>query len=286
MSKKLKYLLFIGFSLLPIFFLVRFLLDKNIAVLNVAGPIAQQQRQLLIFTAILSVIVVLPVFIMAIHIARKYRVDNHKARYSPDWDGSRTIEAIWWLIPLAIITVLAVITWNSSHDLEPRKQIQAQTETIKIQVVALQWKWLFLYPGSNVATVNYVQMPVGKPVDFEITADAPMNSFWIPQLGGQIYAMSGMSTHLNLMADKSGTYYGSSANLSGSGFAGMKFEARAISSNDYEKWLNQADDSAQELNYAELSKQSENVPQFAYKNSQPGLYDTIVNKYNQHGGNE
>ena len=132
----------------------------------------------------LSLIVVIPVYIMLFLFAWKYREGNTKAKYSPDWDHSALLETIWWTVPLLLITILSVVTWNSSHDLDPFRPLNSSVKPVKIQVVALQWKWLFIYPEQNIASVNYVEFPVNTPVDFEITADAPMNSFWIPQVGG------------------------------------------------------------------------------------------------------
>lgn len=252
--------------------------DKSFAVLDPAGTIAHQQRRLMIITAMLSVIVVLPVFTLTAYFVIKYRADNPKARYTPEWGGSKRLETIWWLVPLALISVLAVITWTSTHKLNPSKPIQASQAPLKIQVIAMQWKWLFIYPESNVATLNYVTIPEDRPVEFNITADAPMNSFWIPQLGGQIYAMSGMSTKLNLMADEPGIYRGVSANLSGEGFAGMKFEAKAVPQNEYSSWIKQAAVN-NELNYAELLKPTESVPPQTYRLANANIFNDVMKKY-------
>src|SRR5476649_775967 len=181
-------------------------MTHTIAVLSPKGQIADKERHLIILATLLMLIVVVPVYVMMFVIAWKYREGNTKARYTPDWDHSNGLEFLWWAIPMAIIAVLSVITFKSSHELDPFKALSSTKPPITIQVVALQWKWLFIYPNQNIASVNYFRMPANTPVDFEITADSPMNSFWIPQLGGQIYAMPGMSTELHLMADGVGKY--------------------------------------------------------------------------------
>src|SRR5688572_21939694 len=174
-------------------------LGANVAVLEPAGSIAERQRGLIIFASLLSLIVVVPVFALTFYIAWKYRASNKKAKYTPDWDHHTGIEALWWAIPLALITILSVITYKTSHELDPFRPIASDKKPLTVQVVALQWKWLFIYPEQNIASVNFVQFPEDRPVNFQITSDAPMNSFWIPQLGGQMYAMSGMNTKLHLI---------------------------------------------------------------------------------------
>lgn len=254
----------------------------NVAILNPKGAIAQEQFNLLVFASLLSLVVVIPVFGLTFYIARKYRADNKKAKYSPDWDHSRLAETIWWGIPIALITILAVITWKTTHSLDPFKPIQSDKKPITVQVVALQWKWLFIYPEQDIAVVNHVQFPVDTPVNFEITADAPMNSFWIPQLGGQVYAMAGMQTKLHLIADEAGTYSGSSANISGSGFAGMRFKAKASSQADFDTWVLSAKESSTALTmdtYEDLAEQSTDNPISYYSSTDKNLYTTIIMKY-------
>lgn len=256
--------------------------SKNIAVLNPQGIIASKERELFIIGILLSCIVVIPVYILTIAIIFKYHEDNTKATYTPDWDHQRSLEFIWWGIPSAIILILSVITWISSHDLDPYKSLASTTKPMTIQVVALDWKWLFIYPGQDIATVNLVEFPEKTPIDFEITSDTVMNSFWIPNLGGQIYAMPGMSTQLHLMADTTGSFPGSSANISGKGFSGMTFTAKAVSQSDFVAWLQKVKQSPNTLttnSYAQLAKPSTNVPVSVYSHEQSSLYDTIVMKY-------
>ena len=264
-----------------------FIPHPDIAVLNPAGEIARRQRDLLYVALILSAIVVLPVFALTGYISYTYRAGNKRARYTPDWAENHKLELLWWGIPCAIIFVLAVITWQTSHSLDPAKAIASDERPLTIQVIALQWKWLFLYPEQQIATVNHVVMPAGRPVDFAITADAPMNSFWIPRLGGQVYAMTGMTTHLNLIADKPGTYTGSSANISGEGFAAMHFAADARTQGDFESWVLQTRTYLRDLTFADydaLAKPSTEIDVKQYRSYDARLYDRVVQKYmDSHG---
>lgn len=255
---------------------------RSIAVLNPRGPVAGKELGLMVTVTLLMLIVVIPVFVMTFAIAWRYRAGNTKAAYTPDWDRHRVAETVWWGIPLVLIGVISVITWTSSHELDPSRPLVSATPPITIQVVALRWKWLFIYPEQNIATVNYFQFPAGTPVNFVITSDAPMNSFWIPQLGGQIYAMAGMTTRLSLMADKPGIFNGSSVNLSGKGYAGMSFKAAASTQADFDAWVHIVKQSPQQLSYlqySQLALPSEDNPAAYYSASDNNLYDGIVMKY-------
>jgi cytochrome o ubiquinol oxidase subunit 2 len=204
-----------------------------------------------------------------------------KAKYQPDLKGSRLFESIWWGVPLVLITILGVVTYHSSQQLDPFKSLSS-VPPMRIQVVSLQWKWLFIYPDQNIASVNFAQLPVNTPIKFEITSDAPMNSFWIPQLGGQIYAMSGMATNLNLEANQIGDYRGVSANISGEGFASMHFMTRASSQTSFDKWADKMRSAPNVLTaaaYQQLSKPSTNASTKDYRSVQTNLFDSIVNKY-------
>jgi cytochrome o ubiquinol oxidase subunit II len=253
----------------------------TVDVLNTKGTIGNQERSLILFALALSLLVVIPVFTMLFAFAWKYREGNTKAKYRPDWDHNAFIEGTWWLIPSVLIIILSVVTWNSSHQLDPYKPLNGKNP-LTIQVVALDWKWLFIYPKQNIATVNFVQIPEKTPVNFLITADAPMNSFWIPQLGGQIYAMPGMSTQLHLNANSIGDFHGSSANISGEGFAGMTFTARSSTQGDFNQWVSAAKQSSAKLNlaaYNQLAEPSQNNRPTFYAASEPNLYDMIITKY-------
>lgn len=257
-------------------------LNNNVSVLNPQGTIASQQRDLMILATVLMLIVVLPVFALTFWISWKYRAGNSKAKHSPNWDHNKWLEGVWWGFPFLIIAVLAVFTYTSSHQLDPFKPIASDKPAINVQVVALQWKWLFIYPDYDIASVNDVRFPEKTPVNFQITSDAPMNSFWIPSLGGQVYAMSGMSTKLHLMADKVGTYQGSSANISGEGFAGMKFNAQSLTDSDFKKWVETAKKSKKVLDVDEyniLAPPSKNNDKVTYLLGDRRLYDNIIMKY-------
>ncbi len=252
------------------------------AILNPQGTIADQQRSLMIIATLLMLVVVVPVFVLTFWIAWKYRASNKKAKHTPNWDHNRVLESIWWGLPCAIIAILAVITWSSSHQLDPFKALASDKQAVNVQVIALEWKWLFLYPDLGIATVNQLQFPQKTPVNFQITSDAPMNSFWIPSLGGQVYAMSGMSTQLHLMADGIGSYNGSSANISGKGFAGMKFVANSTTDADFNKWITSVKHSSKSLDmseYSRLAAQSENNPATSYVLKDSSIYAKIISKY-------
>lgn len=253
----------------------------SFAVLQPKGEIGQRELDILLFAAGLSLLVVVPVFVLTFYIVWKYRADK-KSTYLPDWDHSRSLEAVWWAVPIILIGILSVITWRTSYSLDPFKPIASDKKPLIIQVVALQWKWLFIYPEQNVASVNFAQIPVDTPVQFEITSDAPMNAFWIPQLGGQIYAMSGMSSHLNLIANQLGDFTGVSANISGKGFSGMHFVTRASTESDFGAWVRDAKNASQRLSlatYNDLAQPSQDNPVSVYSSVDTGLYDMIVAKY-------
>jgi cytochrome o ubiquinol oxidase subunit 2 len=255
---------------------------NDIPVLNPKGEIGDKERDLMIFGTILSLIIIIPVFTMTFLIAWRYREGNKKAKYQPDWDHSRLFESIWWGVPLILILILSTVAWKSSHELDPFKPIESSKEPIRVQVVALQWKWLFIYPDQKIASINYVRFPEDTPVNFEITSDAPMNSFWIPSLGGQIYAMSGMVTKLHLIADQTGEYRGSSANISGRGFSGMKFIAEASSETSFNDWVRHNQKSSNSLGidqYSDLSKPSENNPVEQFALADVNLFDYITHKF-------
>lgn len=289
MSKKTKLTIavLILLSIAVVTIAATYLSSKNIFILNPKGTIADKQRNLIILATALMSLVIVPVFALTFGIAWRYREGNKKAKYSPELGGNFITEFIWWFIPFVIISVLAFVAWTSSHDLDPFKPLAGDKKPLKIQVIALQWKWLFIYPEQKIASVNFIEVPKDTPLNFEITADAPMNSFWIPQLGGQIYAMPGMSTQLHLMANSEGDYYGSSANISGEGFAGMKFTTRATTANDFDRWVAATKSSQQfftHSTYDELAKPSSNTPQTTMRLSDEAtdLYDTVVKKYMGH----
>jgi len=254
----------------------------KMALLNPEGVIADKEMHLLIFSTVLMLIVVVPVIILTLVFAWKYRAQNTKATYTPDWAHNNTLEAIWWAIPCIIIAILATVTWISSHRLDPYRPLDAKAKPIVIQAVALEWKWLFIYPEKHIATVNFVQIPVHVPVEFLITSDAPMNSLEIPQLAGQIYAMTGMRTKLHLMANKPGDYAGLSTNFSGAGFSDMTFTVRASSQKKFDHWVKAAQHSSKKLTmqaYKKLEQPSEKDPVEYFSLAENGLFNEIIKKY-------
>jgi cytochrome o ubiquinol oxidase subunit II len=259
-----------------------FFYSSHIAVLNPQGIIALKQRNLMFLAIGLMLIVVIPVFVMTIYFSLKYRATNTEAPYMPNWADSWLAEAVWWGVPFIIIVILSIVTWQSSHELDPFNPIEQNKKPLMVQVVALQWKWLFIYPEQNIATVNILELPEQTPVVFEITADAPMNSFWIPQLSGQVYAMPGMKTMLHIAADTTGNFQGRSANLSGAGFSEMTFNTHVGSEEEFQQWVNDAKSSTeQRLNfdaYQRLAKPSlHNSP--ATFLLEGDLFDQILMKY-------
>jgi cytochrome o ubiquinol oxidase subunit 2 len=254
----------------------------NMGIFNPKGVIALAERNLMVTAVCLMMIVIIPVFVMLFSFAWRYREGNTKAKYTPDWHTNTALELTWWAIPAVIILILGTITWKSTHDLDPYKPLESTVKPITIQVVALDWKWLFIYPDEHIATVNYIELPKDVPVEFKITADAPMNAFWIPQLGGQVYAMPGMTAQLHLLASEVGDYKGLSSNFSGDGFSGMKFVAHVATESDYNAWLGTVRASPEVLTadaYTALAKQSKDNPVTYFASVEEGLYNKIIMKF-------
>lgn len=289
MNKKTKpvFFMLIGSGIIFLLFLVMqplqvFFFGHEIAVLFPSGKIAFEQRNLLLVIQALMLLVILPVYILTFIFSWHFRADNKKATYDPDLVDHKIAEIIWWGLPLVMVIIVSVITWIKTYELDPFKPLQSDVKPIKIEAVALQWKWLFIYPEEKIATVNYLQIPVDTPIHFAITADAPMNSLWIPKLGGQIYAMPGMTTELHLIADQTGQFRGSSANISGEGFAGMHFITKAASNDEYNAWVKSVKESLGELDletYQKLAAPSQNLPVIFYKLKSEHLFHEIIMKY-------
>lgn len=201
----------------------------DMTLFNPKGQVGMDERTLIITATLLMLIVVIPVIVMTLAFAWKYRASNTQAEYKPDWHHSNRIEAVVWLVPCVIIAILGWITWESTHKLDPYRPLDSEVKPVTIQAVSLDWKWLFIYPEQGIATVNEIAFPKDTPVNFQITSDSVMNSFFIPQLGSQIYSMAGMMTKLHLIANEEGVFDGISANYSGGGFSGMRFKAIATS---------------------------------------------------------
>ena len=264
------------------YFAILFIKDSAIPVLFPKGMIGVKERDLFVISTLLMLIVVIPVFILTFVISWKYREENEKATYRPEWDFSWVAEAIWIGIPIVIITILSILVWRSSIELDPYRPIPSTVKPITIQVVALPWKWLFIYPDQQIATVNYMKIPKDYPIHFSITADAPMNSFWVPELGGQIFAMPGMRTELHLVANHVGCFFGTSANLSGTGFAKMIFTVQAIEEHEFQDWVHETKLVPDELtldSYKKLAEPSECSLKTSYVLKQEKLFDWIVMKY-------
>ncbi|MCX8514107.1 MAG: ubiquinol oxidase subunit II [Burkholderiales bacterium] len=253
-------------------------------VINSKGPIGQKEIELVRDALLLMLIVVIPVIVMTFTFAWKFRESNKRANYSPKFYHNNIIELVVWFIPIMIILVLATLTWRTTHELDPYKPIASEdhAKPITIEAVALDWKWLFIYPEQGIATINYIMFPVNVPVAFKITADAPMNALQIPQLGTQIYAMAGMQTQLHLIAYESGNYIGRSVNFSGQGFADMVFSANAVSNDAFNSWLDYVRQSPNKLDgdtYNKLAQPSEDAPVEFFSSVQPHLFQNIMMKF-------
>lgn len=274
----------IGFILL-----IKYLLHgKNIALFNPKGIIAHEQHSLMMFTVVVLLAIAIPTMCFLFYVAWKYRETSPKAIKAPATTKSKSLFMGIWLLPTAVMIIIASAMWPATHKLAPQKQIASSTKPLTIQVISLRWKWLFLYPEQGVASVNFVQIPLNTPVTFEMTADeTPMSSFWIPNLGGQLYTMTSHVNRLNLMADKVGDYPGSTAEINGEGFAGMRFTARVSSSNDFSAWAQSVRKSPNVLDnaaYQNLLVPSEyNQPAF-YSSFEPYLYANVISKYEGPGG--
>jgi len=252
------------------------------SLLEPAGRIAADEKSLIITATLLMLIVVIPVIVMTLYFAWHYRASNTSATYTPNWSYSHRIEAVVWAVPVAIILVLGVLTWKTTHELDPYKPLESSVKPITIDVVALDWKWLFIYPDQHIASVNEIHFPVGTPVNFRITSDTVMNVFFIPQLGSQIYAMAGMQTKVHLIAERPGVFDGLSTNFSGAGFPDMTFTATAGSQADFDAWVAKVKASGNRLgldNYGELAKPSSKDPVKYFANVEPVLFTAVLDKY-------
>jgi len=254
---------------------------KPEGILDPQGPIASAERLLLFDATAIMLVVVVPVIIATLAFAWWYRSSNIHATRSSDESYEGRVEFVIWSIPALTVILLGGVIWISSHQLDPGAPISGKSEPLHVDVVALDWKWLFIYPDQGVAAVNQLVIPVGIPVEFQLTSATVMNSFFIPQLGSQIYTMGGMTTHLHLLADAPGEYPGFSAMFSGDGFSDMRFIAKAVPAGDFNTWLQQARGSASaldEASYTELAKPSQNVASTIYRSVEPKLFERILDK--------
>jgi cytochrome o ubiquinol oxidase subunit II len=249
-------------------------------VLDPKGPIAAAERQILLNALGIMLAIVIPTILATLGVAYWFRASNGRARYMPEFVYSGRIEILVWSIPAMTVLLVGGVAWVGAHDLDPRKPLSSEVKTINVQVVSLDWKWLFIYPDQGIASVNHLTVPAGTPVSFELTSASVMNSFFVPQLGSQIYTMPAMATHLQLQADHPGSYLGMSAQFSGDGFAGMHFIVDAVPPAQFDQWVAAARTSGQALDaqaYADLAKPSEAIAPFTYRSVTPGLFGGIVN---------
>ena len=251
------------------------------AVLDPAGPVGTQEKMILLDSVGIMLVVVVPTIIATLAFAFWYRASNPKARRLPDFEYSGRIEMVVWSIPILVIIFLGGLAWVSSHELDPAKPLASPNKPLEVQVVSLDWKWLFIYPQQGVASVNALTIPAGVPVHFSLTSASVMNTFFVPQLGGMIYTMNGMADQLNLQADHPGTYYGESAHYSGDGFSDMNFTVTAVSPQDFAAWVQKTHGAGPALDggaYQALARQSIKVAPFTYGSTDPNLFQAIVSQ--------
>jgi cytochrome o ubiquinol oxidase subunit 2 len=255
-------------------------------VLDPQGPVAAAERLIMLNSTGIMLAIVIPTILATLGTAFWFRASNKRARYMPDFAYSGRLELLVWSIPIMTILLVGAVAWLGSYDLDPPKAIASAEKPVRVQVVALDWKWLFIYPDEWIATVNQLPVPVGAPISFELTSSGVMNSFFVPQLGGQIYTMSGMVTRLHLRADNAGTYRGMSANYSGAGFSDMYFNVNALPAEKFAQWVAETRTSGPVLDaqsYAELAKPSQAVAPFTYRAVTPNLFNGILSTAMQSG---
>jgi cytochrome o ubiquinol oxidase subunit II len=248
-------------------------------VLDPKGPIAGAERLILFNSLGIMLAIVIPTILATLAVAYWFRSSNRRARYMPDFAYSGRLELLVWSIPAMTVLLVGGVAWVGAHDLDPRKLITSTVKPLTVQVVSLDWKWLFIYPDQGIATVNQLTIPAGTPISLELTSSGVMNSFFVPQLGSQIYTMAGMATRLQLQADHTGNYRGLSAQFSGDGFAGMRFIVDAVSTDRFAQWIAEARGAGAVLDeraYADLAKPSEAVTPFAYRAVTPDLFNSIL----------
>jgi cytochrome o ubiquinol oxidase subunit 2 len=248
-------------------------------VLDPRGPIASAERQILFNSLGIMLAIVIPTILATLGVAFWFRASNERARYRPNFRYSGRLEVLVWSIPAMTVFLVGGVAWVGSHEVSPSKPFASTEKVLRIQVASLDWKWLFIYPDLNVASVNQLTIPVGTPVSFELTSSGVMNSFFVPQLGSQIYTMAGMVSHLQLRADDPGTYRGMSAQFSGDGFSDMHFNVDAVPAGKFAQWVDLARSAGPELDaktYADLAKPSGAVAPFTYRAVAPDLFDSIL----------
>jgi cytochrome o ubiquinol oxidase subunit II len=251
----------------------------QLGVLDPRGAVGAGDATILIDSVVIMLAIVVPTIIATLAFAWWFRASNTRARYLPDFVYSGEIELIVWAIPLMTILLLGGVAWEGSHDLDPAKPLVSKETPLEVQVVSLDWKWLFIYPEQRIASVNRLVIVTGRPVHFILTSASVMNVFFVPQLGSMIYTMAGMADQLNLIADQSGTYYGQSSHYSGNGFSTMHFDVQAMSPDEFSAWVSATQAKGPSLttaSYADLAKQSISVVPFTYSTVEPDLFRKIV----------
>jgi cytochrome o ubiquinol oxidase subunit 2 len=248
-------------------------------VLDPRGPVGAAERLMLYDATAIMLAVVVPVILLTLAFAWWFRSGNRHARYRPDWEFSPRIEVIIWAIPALVILFLGGIAWVGSHELDPPRALKSNTQPLQVQVVSLDWQWLFIYPGQHIASLNHLVVPAGVPVSFSLTSASVMNSFFIPQLGSQIYTMAGMTTHVNLQADEPGKYQGLSAQFSGDGFSDMRFDVDAVTADGFQAWVSEVQGKSGMLDaaaFAQLARPTHAGGTATYAQVSDGLFDAIV----------
>ena len=249
------------------------------ALLNPRGQVGHAERAILVDSLAIMLAIVVPTIIATLAFAWWFRASNTRARYLPTWAFSGSIELVVWSIPVMVILLLGGVTWIGSHQLDPARPIESKTEPLDIEVVSLDWKWLFIYPGQGVATVNELVVPAGVPLHFTLTSASVMNTFFVPKLGSMIYTMNGMASQLWLHADEPGTYRGVSGHFSGEGFSDMHFDVRALTADQFTTWVAATRGAGAALDgtsYAALARQSVAVKPSSFGSAEPGLFNKIV----------
>ncbi|WP_420136442.1 ubiquinol oxidase subunit II [Sphingomonas sp.] len=248
-------------------------------ILHPEGPVGAAERTILFNSLGIMLAIVIPTILAVIAFAWWFRAGNDKAQYLPEWSFSGRVELVVWSIPLLVILFLSGVIWVGSHQLDPYRPLAAKVKPLEVQVVSLDWKWLFIYPEQGIASVNELTIPAGVPIHFSLTSASVMNSFFVPQLGSMIYTMNGMVTQLHLQADKPGTYWGQSAQFSGDGFADMNFLTRSVPAGAFAAWASQNKRKGPVLDaaaYSMLAKQGTVEKPFHYGSVQPELFRLIA----------
>ncbi|MDU0810869.1 MAG: ubiquinol oxidase subunit II [Burkholderia sp.] len=257
--------------------------SDDLHILSPKGAVGVAEKELIVKAILAMLLIVIPVILITLFFVWRYRASKRSSDYSPDWSHSTIIEITIWIVPTLIVIYLSSLAWRTSHDLDPYKKISSPIEPIDVEVVALDWKWLFIYPKFGIASLNELAIPVATPVNFRITSDSVMNSFFIAELGSQVYAMAGMQTRLHLIADKVGDYVGISSNYSGRGFSDMRFHTLAKPRQEFDEWVKKVKSSSDHLDmliYQNISQPSEKVPVRYFLLTDSQLFKKIITKYN------